>query len=145
MPVESGRNITIAISPDGTNTTSTSWLTIGQQRSGSVERTSETADATHKGTAGGWATSAFTRRTWSISFDGVLDNTDAGWDKLYNVWTSNTTTYFKIDGSALTSESIITQSGSAWITSLSFEFPESDIVSYSAELQGDGALSDITA
>ena len=81
MAVESGRNITIAISSDGTNTTSTTWLTIGQQRAGSVERTSETADATHKGTSGGWATAAFTRKTWSISFDGVLDNTDAGWDK----------------------------------------------------------------
>lgn len=144
MAVESGRDITIAVSPDGTNTTATGWVTVGQQRGGSTERSTETADATYKG-SGGWASAAFTRQSWGLSFDGVLDDADAGWTRLYAVWEGQFTVAFKIDGSSLVTDTNITQSGQGWITSLSFEFPESDVVSYSCEVQGDGALADIAA
>jgi len=147
MAVNSGRTVVVKISTDSANHAydSGSWQTIGQQRGGSAERSTEVADATHKGTTGSWASSITTRRGWSLSVDGVLDVADQGWALLYAAWNSVAAEWFMVDGSTMTGvshpEPSVVASGTAFVTSLSFEFPESDIVSYSAELQGSGALA----
>lgn len=147
MPVNSGREVVVKVSTDNANHVydSGSWITIGQQRGGSAERTTEVADATHKGTSGSWATSISTRRGWSLSVDGVLDVADQGWALIYAAWNSVDSEWFLLNGATMTGVSLpepsVVASGTAFITSLSFDFPEADIVSYSAELQGTGALA----
>jgi len=147
MAVNSGRTVVVKISADSANHAydSGSWTTIGQQRGGSSERSTEVADATHKGTANNWATAVATRRGWSLSVDGVLDVADAGWVLLYGAWDSVAKEWFLLSGAGMASADATTTSviasGQAFVTSLSFDFPEADIVSYSAEIQGDGALA----
>ena len=147
MAVNSGRTVVVKVSTDNANHVydSASWTSIGQQRGGAAERTTDVADATHKGTTGSWATSISTRRGWSLSVDGVLDVSDQGWALLYAAWNSVDSEWFLLDGSTMSGvshpEPSVVGSGTAFITSLSFDFPEADIVSYSAELQGTGALA----
>ena len=147
MAVNSGRTVLVKISSDNLNhaIASGNCETIGQQRGGSLERSSETADSTHKDSSGSWASSVHTRRGWSISVDGVLDSTGSAWDYLYTAWTADVAHWFLIDGSTMSgstsTDPSVVCSGTGFITSLSFDFPEADIVSYSLEVQGSGALA----
>jgi predicted secreted protein len=149
MAVNSGRTVLVKISDDNLNHEwdDPHWETIGQQRGGSLERSTETADATHKGTAGAWASSVHTRRGWSVSVDGVLDATGTAWGLLYDAWVASTGVpyWFLVDGSGMSGATLgepsVTCSGTGFITSLTFDFPEADIVSFSVEIQGSGALA----
>ena len=150
MAVNSGRTVLVKISDDNANHAydNVAWETLGQQRGGSLERSTETADATHKGTAGAWASSVHTRRGWGVSVDGVLDATGTAWGLLYDAWVATTGVphWFLIDGSGMdgagtADEPSVTCSGTGFITSLSFDFPEADIVSFTVEIQGSGALA----
>ena len=147
MAVNSGRTTVVEISDDNANHAydDDHWVSIGQQRGGSLERSTETADATHKGTVGSWATTVHTRRGWSVSVDGVLDPTGVAWGYLYDAWSANVPHWFMVNGSAMDGaahdEPSATASGTAFVTSLSFDFPESDVVSFSCELQGTGPLA----
>lgn len=138
MPVYAGRNVKIKIDTAQVGGAGATWVTIGQQRGGSFERDSETVDATHKDTTGGWRSAVSTRIGWSVSCDGALNPSDTAWTQLLTRWGNQQTTWVQIDASAIAGGE--KKEGTAWITSLSYEFPEADLVTYSVELAGDGAL-----
>jgi TP901-1 family phage major tail protein len=140
MAVSAGRVVLIKLDMNDTGTTTASWQTVLQQRGGSLGRTAETADSTHKDDAG-WATFINTRKGWTVSGDGAMDASDSTFIVLKDHWTNQSRIWVQVDASAMegTGEKV---EGEAWITDLSTDFPESDVVTYTLELQGHGALVD---
>ena len=137
MAVYAGRSVLVKIDTNGVGGSGANWVKVGQQRGGGLSRSSETADATHKDDAG-YPSAVITRTPWSVSADGALNPVDTAWVYLYAAWKNKTKIWTQIDRSAVGG---IKEEGQAIITDLSEEFPESDLVSYSLELQGDGSLS----
>jgi len=140
MAVHAGRLVLVKIDTSsagvGAGGAGASWTTIGQQRGGSFSRTSETADATHKGDSG-WPDAVVTRTPWSVSVDGALNPVDSAWTTLLTRWAAKGKVWVQVNANSITGEYI---EGQALITDLSYEFPESDVVTFSAEFQGASAL-----
>ena len=138
MAVAAGRVVLIKVgTEDPAVLPSASWDTIGQQRGGSFGRSVETADATHKDD-NGWASAIGTRKAWTVSCEGALDQADAAWGRLKAAHSGLGRIAVQIDASAMTSGEKV--EGLAWLTDLTYEFPESDVVTFTAEFQGDGVL-----
>jgi predicted secreted protein len=136
MAVYAGREIRVWVDLNSVGGSGANWIAIGQQRGGGISRTTETADATHKDDIG-WPSAVVTRTPWSISVDGAMDPADSAWGHLLGKWRAKAKPWIKVDASAIGGER---SEGQAIITDLSYEFPESDLVTFSAEFQGDGAL-----
>lgn len=139
MAVEGGRKVKFAIDTDGTGGSGATWVVVGMQRGGGSSRTSETADATNKDNEP-WSETIITRIGWGASFDGVLDDADTALVYLRTQWKAGNPIYVQIQKDQLTGGQ--NEEGSAVITDLSEEYPDSDVVTYTCELQGTGALSD---
>lgn len=137
MAVYAGRLVLVKIDNNDVGGAGANWLTIGQQRGGNFSRSSETADATHKGLLG-FPSAIITRIPWSFSCDGALDPADAAWTKILTSWKNKAKPYFQVDASGISGEK---QEGTCIITDCSYEFPENDVVTYTLELQGDGSLN----
>jgi TP901-1 family phage major tail protein len=116
----------------------TNWTQVGQQRDGGITRSSETADATHKDDLG-YPSAVITRTPWSVTCDGALNPIDSVLSFLKAKWKAKAMVWVQVDASAISGEKV---EGQAIITDFSFGFPEGDLVSYTCEFQGDGALSD---
>lgn len=138
MAVHAGRLVLIKIDLNGVGGAGANWVTVGQQRGGGTKKGSETADSTHKGDDG-WPSAVITRTPWSISCDGALDPLDSALAYLETSWAAKTKVYAQIDKSALSGGT--KKEGRAIITDFSDEYPEGDVVTFTLELQGDGALS----
>lgn len=140
MAVSAGRVVYVKISEQGVGGTGVTWTTIGQQRGGGMSRATDTADASHKD-SGNFAVAIGVRINWSISCEGALDASDTAWTYLLTQWAARSRVWVQLDASGMegTGEKV---EGQAWITDLSYEVPEGDVVSFSIELQGDGALND---
>lgn len=137
MAVHAGREVFINIDTSDVGGTGANWTKIGQQRGGGISRTSETADATHKDDQG-YPSAVITRTPWSVSADGALDPTDSVYAQLVTAWKNKNKVWVQSDEGLISGEVV---EGQAIITDLSKEFPESDLVSYTCELQGDGELA----
>lgn len=137
MAVYAGRQVLIKVDTSGVGGSGATWATIGQQRGGGLTRGSETADATHKDDQG-YPSAVITRTPWSISCDGALNPADSAWSYLRTNWKNKAKVWIQVDESAIGGEKV---EGTCIITDLSKEFPEGDLVSYSMEFQGDGALA----
>jgi predicted secreted protein len=143
MAVQRGRDVIIYI--DTNNVTAgasgASWSAIGQQRGGNLARGIETADGTYKETGSqpnvGWQRGIATRKTWGVSCDGALDPTDTAWQELLDRWENMQDIHVQVEAANVSGE---TKDGKAWITDLSYEFPEADVVTFTADFQGDGQL-----
>jgi len=143
MAVERGRDVLIYIDTDDAAAGATgTWVALGQQRGGGLGRAIDTADGTYKETGSqpnvGWARAIATRKNWSVSCDGALNPADSAWQHLLTRWNNMQDIHVQIDASGITSGEKV--DGKAWITDLSYEFPENDVVTFTAELQGDGQL-----
>jgi predicted secreted protein len=134
--VYAGRVVLIKVDDNDTGGGSATWKTVGQQRGGGQSRTSETADTTNKEDTG-WPSAIVTRTPWGVSCDGALDPTDAAWIWMLARWEAKAKIWVQIYYTDIGGDN---KEGQAIITDLSSEFPESDVVSFTAEFQGDGAL-----
>lgn len=137
MAVYAGRLVLIKIDNNNVGGAGANWLTIAQQRGGNISRTSDTADATHKGLSG-YPSAIITRIPWGFSADGALDPADPAWTKILADWAAKNKPWFQVDASGISGEK---KEGTCIITDCSYEFPENDVVTYSLELQGDGSLN----
>lgn len=137
MALNVGRSVLIKIDTNGVGGAGANWVTIGQQRGGSMSRSSETVDATTKGDSG-WPTKVITRTPWSVSCDGALDPTDAAWVYLLGRWEAKAKPFVQVDASAIGGPK---KEGRSVINTLDHDFPEPDLVTFTAELEGDGALT----
>jgi len=144
MAVERGRDVLIRIDTAdvAAGASSAVWVLLGQQRGGGFNRGLETADGTFKESGAqpniGWQRAIATRKTWGFSVDGALDASDAAWQHLLTRWENMQDAHVQVDASLITSGEI--KDGKVFITDLSYEFPEPDVVTFSAEFQGDGQL-----
>lgn len=137
MAIYTGRTALIKISTNGLGGGSANWVTIGQQRGGSLARSSDVVDATTKGDSG-WPKAVITRTPWSVACDGALDPADATWVYLLQQWEAKTKPYIQVDETAIGGPK---KEGQAIITKLDHDFPEPDLVTFSIDFQGDGALT----
>ena len=138
MPSHKGRLVKFQIDTSNDHNTP-SWVTIGQQRGGGVNRTGETADASHKDD-NGWGSGVHTKNTWQFTIDGALNAADPAWAALLSAYRNQELKWFKVDRSAIGGED---EEGQCWITDLSDDNPNDGVVTYTLTLQGDGALSAI--
>lgn len=108
---------------------------LGGQRGATLNRSSDTIDATSKDGAG-WQENIAGLKSWSIDADGILVESDEA--------------YAILEESYLNSEEVVAYvelpSGSRYegkviITDLPIEAPHDDLVTYSVSLTGSGALA----
>jgi len=133
-----GRKLVINIDLNDVGGAGANWAKVAQRRGGSLGRTSETADATHADDDG-WRRSIITTIGWTVSADGILKANDPAWLHLKAVFEDANEVYVQIDASPLTGGEKV--EGLAVITNLSYEFPQSDVVPFTIELTGNGALT----
>ena len=124
------------------------FLPIGCLTSDSFEESSETIDTTTRDNAG-WTTSVPTNQSYSISFEGLIINTNfnAGdftkisYDRLRVLKRSRTLIEWKTQDTNL----VFVDSGYGYITDLSDSANIDEFISFSATIQGFGAPNSTTA
>jgi predicted secreted protein len=136
MALQPGRSVLIKIDTAEVGGSSATWLTIGQQRGGSLKRSSDTVDGTNKGD-NGWPNSVVTRTPWSVSVDGALDPADGAWVHVLARWEGKIKVWVQIDASAISGGK---KEGQCVITNLQADFPEKDLVSFTIDFEGASAL-----
>lgn len=136
MALQAGRSVLIKVDTAGVGGGGATWFSIGQQRGGSLKRSSDTVDGTNK-SDNGWPNSVVTRTPWSVSVDGALDPSDATWTYILGRWEAKVKVWIQIDASAISG---LKKEGQCVITNLQADFPEKDLVSYTIDLEGASAL-----
>ena len=110
------------------------YVAVGAQRGASLSRSAETLDKTSKD-SDGWQESLSGLKSWSISTDGLLILDDEGYEALENAYmmSENVLVQFSTKSGAMFE-------GDAIITAIDLDAPYDDLISYTAEFQGSGAL-----
>jgi len=108
---------------------------IAGQRNATLSLSSDTIDTTAKDT-GDWRTFLAGLKSWTISCDGVYNVSDTAMLSLENAFLNGTVIDIK-----LAKDTEWTATGQAIITSLDYDASLEDVMSYSIELQGTGALT----
>ena len=138
-----GRPVRIKVDTAGVGGSGATWVSIGQESGSSLERSTDTVDASHKD-SGGWAKALPVRGSWSVSADIVLAPTDSAWTYILTLWNQQHTAsipsaiWVQIDESPIGG---IKREGTAWITSITQDHPEADKVTAKVDFQGNGTLS----
>jgi len=110
------------------------YVAVGAQRGASLSRSAETLDKTSKD-SDGWQESLAGLKSWTISTDGLLILDDEGYEALENAYmmSENVLIQFSTKSGAMFE-------GDAIITAIDLDAPYDDLISYTAEFQGSGAL-----
>lgn len=112
---------------------------IGGQRNTSISMSADTIDASCK-TTGDWYVNISGPKQWSCSCDGMVYIDDAGYKAALDAFRNSTeiTAVFKNEAGTIHLE------GAAYVTQFDFDAPYEDLMTYSMELVGAGALEDKT-
>ena len=113
------------------------WTLVGGQRSGSLGRTAEEIDASHK-TSGGWSSTLPGLRSWSLDMEAVYLAGDDGAKFLEAAFLAGKQVHIKFE---YPNKSYVTGWGS--ITDLSLETSHDDVATISGTISGDGPLSEL--
>lgn len=125
---------------------------VACQRGGTLDRSADTIDVTCKSptapTAGEWKSFIPSLREWSISADGIFVVDDTALLALETAFIDGTSVTVEFSdktetGTTSGTGDLMGWSGSAIITSFPIESPYDDALTYSIELQGSGALSQV--
>lgn len=114
---------------------STATEPVAGQRNATLSLSSDTIDTTAKDT-GDWRTFLAGLKSWTLSCDGLYVTADAGILELENSFLNGDTVTVK-----LAKDTDWTATGEAVITSLDYDASLEDVMSFSVELQGTGALT----
>jgi hypothetical protein len=131
-----GRQVLVRVDLNNVGGTGADWQAVGLQRGGGLGKTSDKVDATSKQDSG-WPTAIVTRTPWSVSVDGALDPQDPVWDYMNDVWKKKISMWIQIDRSAIGGKR---EEGQVLIDDISEDFPEPELVTYTLECSGNGAL-----
>lgn len=118
------------------DTTTYTWTLLGGQRTGSLSRSADEIDASHK-TSGGWTTKLAGLRSWSLDLESVYLAGDSGAQFLEAAFLEGKQVHVKFkypDNSYIT--------GWAAITNLSLETSHDGVATLKGTLAGAGALSE---
>lgn len=113
---------------------------IGSTKNATLTLNMDTPEATTKD-SGGYRELIAGLRSWSGSFDGLYDPTDAnGVNDITSLWTSRSsfTVLFRETGSTSGTESY---TGTAFFTSFEKSAPREDVMTFSASFEGTGTLT----
>jgi hypothetical protein len=135
--VYAGRLALVKVDLAGVGGAAANWATIGQQRGLDHGRTTETADASHKGD-NGWANVVITRIGWTLNCDGALDPADTVLQYLQTQWMAKAKIWVQFDPSLAGGTKM---EGRAVLTDFSLSAPDGDLITFTASFQGAGALS----
>lgn len=113
------------------------WTLIGGQRSGTLNRSAESRDASHK-TSGGWKSTVAGLREWSIDLESVYLIGDDAITYLDAAFAAGEEIQLKFE---YPDKSYITGWGT--ITSYPISTPHSDVATISGTISGDGPLSEL--
>lgn len=111
------------------------YTTIGAQRTATITFSKKTVDITNKGDAG-WENSTGTTRGVGITCAGLVDELDAGFLELRNLFWGNVSDQFQF----LTPGGI-TYTGTYEMDSIDEEYPFDDAVGYSVTLKSKGVIT----
>lgn len=114
------------------------WTLVGGQRSGSLSRTADSIDVSHK-TSGGWKSTKAGLRGWGIDLDGLVLLTDTGLEALETAFNTGVEVHVKFKYPDLKY-----RTGWAAVTDLSIDAPHDGEASIKGTLEGNGPLSDLT-
>ena len=114
------------------------YRTLGGQRSTTMNRATEEADATAKDTAPGWFENVPTFRRWTFEAEGVTDEADAAMGDLETAWLNNTQVNVRIS-----TPGAVTYTGLATVSDLSLEGAHDDVFGYTVSLAGSAALTKV--
>lgn len=109
---------------------------LAGQRGATLNRTSETIDATSKDTEGLWTETIPGMKSWGIDCDGCYIADDAAYEELETAYLEGTPVPVAVE-----MENGDIHHGEATISDFSLDIPYDDVVSYSLSLQGNGALN----
>ena len=115
------------------------WIDLPGQRGGSMSMTHTDVDVSNKDNSG-WEDSVSTRRGWTFDVDGVADENNGAVVFLVGTWLTGSDTDSRVNV-RLTNEDGDTFNGWATLNNMDYDFPESDLVSYSCSFTGRGALT----
>ena len=136
MALRLGRGVLIKLDTNNVGGGGATWVTIGQQAEGSLERSTETADGRTKGD-NGWSNDLIVGQSWSVPCEGKLDYSSSQWTQLINAWNSGAKQWIQIDASAVSG---LKKEGQVVVVKLSEKYSDKDAVSYSAEFTGQGQM-----
>ncbi len=108
---------------------------IAGQQGGSLSRSSESVEVTTKDTQG-WKAFVSSFKEWSIEADGLVVDSDAGYQDLEDAFNAGT----EVDVELVTGGAT-KYTGKAIITDFPIEFPYDSEVTYNVTLQGTGPLT----
>ena len=131
-----GKDYLVYVATAGT-TENPTWTLVGGQRSGSLSRTAEEIDASHK-TSGGWSSTIAGLRSWSLDMEAIYLAGDEGAKFLEAAFLAGKQVFIKFE---YPNKSYVTGWGS--ITDLSLETSHDDVATISGTISGDGALSEL--
>lgn len=134
---EVGKDFLIYVNT-GTNEAAV-WTLIGGQRSGSLGRTADEVDVSHK-TSGGWKSVKAGLRSWSLDLDALVVLNDAGLKVLEYAFDNGKEINIKYEYPDKTF-----QSGWGSITDFSLEAPHDGEATIKGTISGNGPLSARTA
>lgn len=113
------------------------WTKVAAQRNLTLNREMETIDVTHKD-SNQWREFLASFRSWALDFDGLVEETDGGYDRLKAMYESQ----LKIKVQVLLPDGATTLTGYGILTALGVEMPMDDAYSFSASIQGSGPLTE---
>lgn len=117
-----------------------SYDVIAHLQGSSIETTFETRDTTTKD-SGGWSEKREALRSWSLSSEGLVqfnaENDKAKYNTLFALGTSREKIKIRLTNANAGDYQFI---GDAFITSLNFDAPMEDNISFSLTMEGTGPL-----
>lgn len=120
----------------GTTEAAPTWILLGGQRSGDLNREADEIDASHK-TSGGWKSTLPGLRSWSIDLETVYLAGDTGAKFLEAAFLAGKQVHVKFE---YPDKSFVTGWGS--ITECSLSTPHDDVATLKGTISGDGPLSE---
>lgn len=116
-------------------TTPGTFITLGGQSGATLNRSTNTIDATSKD-ANGWAENLAGVNSWGVECEGFIVASDAAYTALEDAW----------EGRSLVTVQVLMPSGKKYtgdaiITDFPNEFPQDGAATYSLTLTGTGALT----
>lgn len=131
------KGLDILISVNTGTTELPAWTVVGGQRGATLGRSAETFDATSKD-SDGWKEFEAGLKEWSIEADGLLIETDEGYQALEEAYLNSEKVMVQI-----ASTTGAKYSGLAVVTDLPIEAPYDDLATYSCTLTGTGTLNKV--
>lgn len=133
MPAVSGVDFIVQVNT-GTEAAPV-WTAVGGQRGATLNMGTDEIDTTSKDSAG-WHEGLPSIRNWSLDFDALLIQGDAGLTALENMFMNHTQVQVR-----LSTPSAATYTGKATLTDFSYEGPHDGEATASGSLTGTGALT----